>query len=150
MKRVKVFINGCFDTFHDGHKYLLNTVLDVFKDCEMLVAINSDRSVKELKGVDRPYDYLLDRSDSIIKYIDSWCCRNMEYPKVKVRPFDTEEELMYIMEKFNPDVIVKGNDREIKDIKGSDRWPVLVVNRIKDSSGNEISTTRLTRNRNEE
>jgi len=149
MKRVKVFINGCFDSFHTGHMHLFNTVLDIFRDCRMLIAINSDKSVRELKGTDRPYVYLLDRSDNIRKYIDSWCCVNMEYPEVEIRPFSSEEELMYLMEKFNPDVIVKGSDREVKDIKGSDRWPVLVVNRIKDSNGDEISTTRLARKRNE-
>lgn len=146
MSRIKVFTNGCFDLFHDGHRYLLNTILDLFGNCILNVAINSDRSVRELKGDGRPRMSAGERADAICMHVDSWCQKNMEYPELKINVFNTEDILCAIMERFNPDVIVKGNDREIKDVKGSDNWPVLIIPRLKNSSGNYYSTTNILKN----
>ena len=45
--------NGCFDLFHDGHRHFLRHAA---RACDYLVvAVNNDRSVRELKGEDRPF-----------------------------------------------------------------------------------------------
>lgn len=52
-------INGCFDTFHDGHYHALR---EAAKNCDyLIVAVNTDWSVKYLKGAGRPIDPLSTR-----------------------------------------------------------------------------------------
>lgn len=49
------FTNGCFDLFHSGHAHLLRSIKeDLPWGCKLVVGINSDFSVKENKGPDRP------------------------------------------------------------------------------------------------
>jgi len=102
-----VFTNGCFDILHIGHvKYLekAKELGDV-----LIVGINSDNSVKKLKGETRPINNLYDRS-----YILS-SLNSVDY----VVPFDEETPIELIKE-IIPDVLVKGRDYNIKDVVGKD------------------------------
>lgn len=91
-------VNGTFDVLHPGHVALLNTARS-YGDF-LVVAIDTDRRVKELKGDKRPINCQQDRSIMLsnLKAVDV------------VEFFDSTAELIEIMEMYKPDVYVKGSD----------------------------------------
>ena len=91
-------VNGTFDVLHPGHIALLNTARS-YGDF-LVVAIDTDRRVKELKGDKRPINCQQDRSIMLsnLKAVDI------------VEFFDSTEELIEIMEMYKPEVYVKGSD----------------------------------------
>lgn len=95
---MRVMVNGTFDILHRGHLELLNFAKS--KGDFLLVAIDTDRRVKELKGESRPINNQWDRWFMLdnLKAVDS------------VRFFDSKEELINIMKEYKPDVYVKGSD----------------------------------------
>ena len=101
-----VFTNGCFDLLHEGHIDLLNKA-STFGDI-LIVGLNSDNSVKILKGKDRPIENEMIRSKKLLKIsnVDFVIIFNSETPK---------DLIMKIM----PDVLVKGSDYNKNDIVGS-------------------------------
>ena len=110
-----VFTNGCFDVIHRGHVELL-------KYCKSLgnivyVGLNSDQSVKRLKGSARPYNLEKDRQFILesIKFVDN----------VYIFDEDTPYELI---KKLKPDIIVKGGDYDAKDVVGNDLCQVKIFN----------------------
>jgi rfaE bifunctional protein nucleotidyltransferase chain/domain len=102
-----VFTNGCFDILHLGHVEYLNEARaqgDV-----LLVAINSDASVRELKGPDRPINNEQDRGNMLLNLKAVDC----------VQVF-TEQTPLEIIKLICPDVLVKGGDWRPEQIVGSD------------------------------
>ena len=101
-----VFTNGCFDIIHPGHIHVL-TKAKLFGDI-LVVGLNSDKSVKKLKGKERPFINESDRAKILlsIKYVDY------------VIIFD-ELTPREIIEKIKPDTLVKGGDYIVDDIVGS-------------------------------
>lgn len=102
-----VFTNGCFDILHPGHiSYLekASRMGDV-----LVVGINSDASVRAIKGKDRPINNQHDRAYvlSALSFIDH----------VAIFGEDTPERLIRTLK---PDVLVKGGDWKLKDIVGGD------------------------------
>jgi len=102
-----VFTNGCFDILHSGHaQYLLEagTLGD-----RLIVALNSDDSVKRLKGNNRPINTVEDRMAVIssLKSVD-W---------VISFDSDTPESLL---KELQPDIVVKGGDYKIDEVVGAD------------------------------
>jgi rfaE bifunctional protein nucleotidyltransferase chain/domain len=93
-----VMVNGTFDVLHPGHIALLNTARS-YGDW-LVVAIDTDRRVKELKGEQRPINNQTDRKIMLsnLKAVDF------------VVFFDSTEELIKLMELYKPDVYVKGSD----------------------------------------
>jgi D-beta-D-heptose 7-phosphate kinase/D-beta-D-heptose 1-phosphate adenosyltransferase len=93
-----VMVNGTFDVLHPGHVSLLNTARS-YGDW-LVVAIDTDRRVKELKGQQRPINNQTDRKIMLsnLKAVDF------------VVFFDSTEELINLMELYKPDVYVKGSD----------------------------------------
>ena len=93
-----VMVNGTFDILHPGHIALLNTARS-YGDA-LVVAIDTDRRVKELKGSDRPINNQLFRRIMLsnIKAVDV------------VELFDSKEELIELMKRYQPDIYVKGSD----------------------------------------
>jgi len=93
-----VMVNGTFDVLHPGHVALLNTARS-YGD-HLIVAIDTDRRVKELKGEQRPINCQTDRRImlSALKAVDI------------VEFFDSTEELITLMQRYKPDVYVKGSD----------------------------------------
>ncbi len=102
-----VFTNGCFDILHKGHVSYLN-VAKSFGDV-LILGLNSDASVKRLKGESRPINCEEDRA-----YILS-ALECVDY--VVIFDEDTPYELI---KKVKPDVLVKGADYEVKTVVGSD------------------------------
>jgi len=101
-----VFTNGCFDILHVGHvKYL--EIARSFGDI-LIVGLNSDDSIKRLKGQNRPINPLEDRA-YILASLES-----VSY--VVAFEEDTPIELISVIE---PDILVKGSDYTDKEVVGS-------------------------------
>jgi len=103
----KTAINGTFDILHRGHLALIGYAR---KDSNyLLVCIDSDRRVKELKGNSRPANSQEERKALLenIKGID------------EVRIFDNERELEQIYEAYQPDRLVIGIEYKSKRIVGA-------------------------------
>lgn len=101
-----IFTNGCFDILHVGHvKYL--EVAKSFGDI-LIVGLNSDDSIRRLKGPNRPINSLEDRA-----YVLS----SLESVSFVV-PFD-EDTPLELISAIRPDVLVKGADYEGKEVVGS-------------------------------
>jgi D-beta-D-heptose 7-phosphate kinase/D-beta-D-heptose 1-phosphate adenosyltransferase len=136
---MRIVTNGIFDCFHDGHKHILNRAAKWGK--EIFILINTDESARELKGSKRPVDILKTRIDKIQGHTLKFGTLG---PKWYTLPFHTEEELALIIDCLRPDMILKGNDRpDVREITGSDKWPVCILPRLKDKDGQDISTTRI-------
>ena len=102
-----VFTNGCFDILHVGHKRYLeqaSALGDVF-----VIGVNSDESVRRLKGPGRPVNSEQDRMEilSALGFVDY----------VVLFDEDTPYELI---KKVQPDVLVKGGDYTIDKVVGRD------------------------------
>ena len=102
-----VFTNGCFDILHTGHASYLHTAKS-FGDI-LIVGLNSDISVKRLKGNSRPINLEEDRA-FLLSALES-----VDY--VIIFNEDTPYELIKAIQ---PDVLVKGGDYEGKVVVGSD------------------------------
>ncbi len=102
-----VFTNGCFDILHPGHVAYLSQARQLGD--RLIVAVNSDDSVKRLKGDDRPINPLMHRM-AVLSGLESidWVTSFDE---------DTPEKLIRDIE---PDILVKGGDYKIEDIAGSE------------------------------
>ncbi|MEC7822596.1 MAG: D-glycero-beta-D-manno-heptose 1-phosphate adenylyltransferase [Candidatus Neomarinimicrobiota bacterium] len=105
-KRI-VFTNGVFDLLHVGHVRYLNEAKNIGDI--LVVGINSDDSVKKIKGPSRPINTMGDRARILL------ALKSVDY----VISFDEETPLNLIKEVM-PNVLVKGGDYEIKDIVGSE------------------------------
>jgi len=100
-----VFTNGCFDLLHPGHVRLLEEARalgDV-----LIVGLNSDRSVRELKGVGRPIIPELERAEILasLECVDAVCIFGEATPR-------------RIISELLPDVLVKGGDWRADQIIG--------------------------------
>ena len=101
-----VFTNGCFDIIHPGHIHVLSQA-KLLGDI-LVVGLNSDKSVKNLKGKERPLVNESDRAKILlsIKYVDYVTIFDESTPKD-------------IIKKIKPDTLVKGGDYIVDDIVGS-------------------------------
>lgn len=101
-----VFTNGCFDLLHVGHVRLLQQARRMGD--RLIVALNSDRSVRRLKGRSRPIVNAADRAQVLaaITAVDA------------VVVFDEETPLLLI-EALRPDVLVKGGDYTEDEVVGA-------------------------------
>lgn len=102
-----VFTNGCFDILHIGHiRYLKEA-----KACGdlLVVALNTDRSVKALKGPERPLQSEDDRAEILS------ALKSVDYTLL----FD-EPTPLNVIKALSPDVLVKGGDWTPDQIVGSD------------------------------
>ena len=100
-----VFTNGVFDLLHVGHVRYLAQARALGE--ALLVAINSDRSVRELKGRDRPVFDQAERAEILA------ALRHVDYVVV----FDDISPRSLIA-KLLPDVLVKGGDYQLHEIHG--------------------------------
>lgn len=123
MNRV-IFTNGCFDILHRMH-------IELLKFCKsrgdyVVVGLNSDASVKALKGDKRPINKQDDRKYVLesLKFVDEVIIFEEE------TPFNLVKEL-------RPDEIVKGGDYKVEDIAGHEFAPVVLFN-----YNNSYSTTK--------
>lgn len=102
-----VFTNGCFDIVHRGHVDSLSKSAE-FGD-KLIVGLNSDSSVKILKGETRPIFDQESRANVIaaFQFVDAVVLFNEETP-------------YELIEKIIPDVLVKGKDYQLEEIEGHD------------------------------
>jgi len=102
-----VFTNGCFDLLHKGH-------IEYLKEAKalgdyLIIGLNSDNSVKNIKGPNRPINNEIDRAGLLL------ALRYVDY----VILFDELTPLKLITA-IKPDILVKGGDWQKKDIIGWD------------------------------
>lgn len=114
-KKTIVMTNGCFDILHCGHTHILEESKKLGDI--LIVAVNSDQSIKKIKSSKRPIVTELDRSYilSCLSSVDHIILFNEETPEK-------------IISKVLPDILVKGSDYKGKKIAGED---VLIKNNKK-------------------
>jgi D-beta-D-heptose 7-phosphate kinase/D-beta-D-heptose 1-phosphate adenosyltransferase len=129
-EKVLVFTNGCFDLIHRGH-------IEYLKKAKshgdfLIVAVNSDSSVKKIKGKQRPLISLSDRLYilSHLVFIDFLISFDEDTPE-------------HLIKTILPDVLVKGSDYKEKEIVGADivkanGGKVITIPFIKGKSSSEI------------
>lgn len=102
-----VFTNGCFDLLHVGHVRYLQ---EAQRQGQILVVgVNSDASVKRLKGASRPIQSEADRAEILLNL------KSVDH--VVIFSEDTPES---IIKAIRPDVLVKGGDWKIDQIVGAE------------------------------
>ena len=122
----KIFVNGSFDILHVGHVRLLAYAKSL--GASLLVAIDTDRRIKELKGSTRPINSQSERIEMLTSF------RSVD----QVKTFDSDDELINIIKNYEPDIMVKGSDYKGQPIIGSDYCKEIVFfDRI-----DEYSTTK--------
>jgi len=116
-----VFTNGCFDILHLGHIDYLEKAKQ--QGAKLVVGMNTDASVKRLKGADRPVnsEYARARMLSALGFVDA----------VILFDEDTPYELISALK---PDVLIKGDDYSVENIVGAD---IVIEN------GGEVKTIPL-------
>ena len=100
-----VFTNGCFDLFHTGHLKLLTEAASLGD--VLVVAINSDGSVKGLKGRGRPFVSETERAKLLTA---------LDY--VSYLTVFGEKTPLNLIKKLKPDILVKGGDYKAQDVVG--------------------------------
>ena len=126
----KIWLNGCFDVLHHAHFKMIEFA-STFGEL-VVIGIDSDRRVKQLKGDDRPF-----HSEEERKY-------NLERVKgvSKVIIFDSTIMLEEAIKRYQPDIFVIGSDYKGKPIVGEKYAKSIVYfNRIE-----EFSTTKILTN----
>ena len=101
-----VFTNGCFDLIHVGHIRYLKQARELGD--RLVVGLNSDESVKRLKGKNRPLISQNYRKEMLLafSFVDD------------VEVFD-EDTPLNLINKVKPDVLVKGGDYNLSEIVGA-------------------------------
>jgi len=113
-----VFTNGCFDIIHQGHLDYLSKAKDL--GTKLVVGLNTDNSVKRLKGAERPINNEYSRALLLAAF---------EFTDMIIL---FEEDTPYeLIKSVQPDILVKGNDYKPEDIVGYD---------ILKAKGGEIKT----------
>lgn len=116
-----VFTNGCFDIFHVGHSRYLRQA-STYGDI-LVVGVNSDSSVKRLKGPERPIITENERMELLA---------DLESVSYVVK---FEEDTPYeLIKKLQPDIITKGGDYKPEDVVGKD---------IVEANGGEVIICKL-------
>ncbi len=108
-----VFTNGCFDVLHRGH-------IELLRHCKSLgyvvVGLNSDSSVRRLKGENRPFNNERDR-----KYLLESCIYVDEVI------FFEEDTPLELIKQIKPDILVKGGDYKKESVVGHDIVPETII-----------------------
>jgi len=99
-----VIVNGTFDILHPGHIRMLNTARSLGD--YLIVCIDTDRRVKELKGDQRPIN------DQNFRRV---MLQNLKAVDI-VEFFDSREQLIDLIKLYKPDIMVKGSDWKGKSI----------------------------------
>ena len=102
-----VFTNGCFDLLHAGHVHLLKQAKELGDI--LLVAINSDDSIRKIKGDDRPFVEQDDRAFMLdaLAAVDHVVIFTQSTP-------------MELLDFLRPDILVKGDQYAFDEVVGSD------------------------------
>ena len=104
IKMTTVIVNGTFDILHPGHIAMLNTARSLGD--YLIVCIDTDRRVKELKGENRPIN------DQYFRRVMLQSLKSVDI----VEFFDSKEDLIRIIKLYKPDIMVKGSDWKGKSV----------------------------------
>ena len=109
-----MFTNGVFDILHKGHLHLLKEASKLGN--QLIVGINTDESVKRLKGSNRPINDLRKRTEQLLMlpWVDD------------VIAFD-EDTPYELIKAINVDIIVKGGDYTFETVVGNDLAEVHII-----------------------
>ena len=120
-----VFTNGCFDILHRGHIEYLEQSRKLGD--KLIVGLNSDASVKRLKGDSRPINNEADRYKALkaLRCVD----------EVYIFEEDTPYKLIKIVE---PDIITKGGDYKPEEVVGNDLADVVILPYVENYSTTNI------------
>lgn len=125
LKHTVVFTNGCFDILHRGHiEYLQQSKA---LGSKLIVGLNSDESVRRLKGPARPINSENDRKIAL----EALSCVD------EVHIFDEDTPYQLIKE-IEPDIITKGGDYKPEDVVGNDIADVVILPYLKNYSTTNI------------
>ncbi len=114
--------NGCFDLLHDGHLYFLR---EARKHCDyLIVGVNTDESIKRLKGPERPV-WNLERRLRVLQVNPSASA---------VIPFDGDA--VKLIQVLRPDVVIRGADQDLEATHSG--VPFVVIPRLSSLSTTEI------------
>lgn len=102
-----VFTNGCFDILHEGHLEILSQAAEAGDI--LIIGINTDASVKRLKGEARPVNNQSFRSLMLAELI-----------MVDAVVLFDEDTPLELIKEIEPDVLLKGGDYEINQIVGAE------------------------------
>lgn len=125
MKKI-VFTNGCFDILHEGHIKILEFAKS--QGDKLIVGLNSDRSIRRIKGPSRP---IVPESSRLavlksLKMVDEVILFQEETP-------------LELIKKIKPDVLVKGSDYNLDNVVGKEFVKEVVFAPLIDG----ISTTSI-------
>jgi rfaE bifunctional protein nucleotidyltransferase chain/domain len=120
-----IFTNGCFDILHRGHFELLRYCKSL--GTTVIVGLNSDKSVKNLKGENRPFNNQKDRKFALE------ACRYVDHVMIfdEITPYN-------LINQLKPDIIVKGGDYKKKDVVGYDITTVKIFKFVKGYSTTNV------------
>lgn len=126
MKVRKIVVNGTFDLLHRGHLELLKYAKSLGD--YLLVCIDTDERIQQLKGMDRPIVNQDDRKEllSCLKPVD------------EVQLFNTKQELIDILKDYQADVMVKGSDHKETSVVGAQYCKEVI---FVDRDGNSTTST---------
>lgn len=122
-----IFVNGCFDILHRGHIEFLQYAKSLGD--KLIVAIDSDKNVRRLKGFGRPINHEKDRKFVLeaLECVD------------RVHIFMNAYDLKYLVWEIMPDIMVVGSDWKNKEIIGAQyAKEVIFFNRIEGYSTSKI------------
>jgi D-beta-D-heptose 7-phosphate kinase/D-beta-D-heptose 1-phosphate adenosyltransferase len=124
-KAYTIFTNGCFDILHKGHVEYLKQSKQLGD--KLIVGLNSDASVKKLKGNDRPINNQQDRK-AVLESLDC-------VDEVIIFDQDTPYDLI---KQIQPDIITKGGDYNFDTVVGNDLAQVIIIPLIEGYSTSKI------------
>ena len=124
IQSTKVFTNGCFDIIHPGHIEMLKKS-KAMGDW-LVVGLNTDRSIKKLKGKDRPINSETDRKVMLesLDFVD------------EVILFD-EDTPLELIKRIKPDIITKGGDYTVSQVVGNELAQVFIIPTVEGHSTTE-------------
>lgn len=132
--RKVIFTNGCFDVLHQGHRKLLEEARELGD--LLVVGLNSDNSIKRLKGESRPINSVDQRVEALAAL-----------PSVDAIIVFEEDTPYELLQQLQPQILVKGGDYEPKNVVGADLVGEVVIIPLVDgvSSTDLFSLTQTVR-----
>jgi D-beta-D-heptose 7-phosphate kinase/D-beta-D-heptose 1-phosphate adenosyltransferase len=112
---MKIWLNGCFDVLHHGHFKLIQYATSF--GGEVIIGIDSDERVRQMKGEGRPFHSESERAFNLkqIKGVDT------------VVVFNSDETLRELLERYKPDKFIIGSDYLGKKIIGQEFAKQIVI-----------------------
>ncbi len=95
---MRIWVNGCFDVLHLGHVRLLERADELGT---IRIGLDSDAKVRKDKGPDRPLNSFMDRREML---------QSLKYELWDIISFDTNEELVKLIEEYQPHVLLVGEE----------------------------------------